>query len=769
MDVLQAMQIETERPLSHAVLPGLHLGSLLLRAGVILLPALIPLAGCGLGKVIANPVKNTIFIALGSNTIDTNCTGCNSISMQGSLFEQFTAAFADGSTAPVMWAVSGGDALNGPGSVSPSGQYSPPSYLTADSVKVLVTATLESNPNIKASSVLTVMPGFLQPLTPENVALGVNGAVKITGYLAEAGGSTGINFDVWNAIGGTSSGLGTLSGTSCKRSKDVFTSCTVTYNAPGSVASTGVTYVRATVGASSSRTSMVVLLNTAGVSSSPLMHQAKSLTPMQLGSSGGNNNDFDSSKNQIVDCCSGTLGALLKGSDNKEYLLSNNHVLARSDQGNVGDTIIQPGLIDNNCVPDGDGPGTAAVGTLSGWLPLNSSATNVDAAIARVVSGTVDSTGSILELGAKMPDGTLAAAPPGISSTGGKGEAAWLQMRVAKSGRTTGQTCAEVSATNVDVYVDYFTDCAETEPYLSRMFKDQIAISGNGFSDAGDSGSLVVDTNNAEPVGLFFAGGTDGLGVSQAVANPAPEVLNELNTQLAGGATYTFAGTADHAVSCLSYGDNTVSEAQARTLSDAEVARAEQALGAARALVNPAAGILGVASGKSNDHPGEAAILVYVDSSAAVHVPATVGDVRTQVVVSDGRAAGAGVASPTNPGSSLQAGALEPALAFKQHHAPDLMKQNPWFFGIGVGESLDNPKDAALVIYVDRKLLSAQLPQTFGGFRTRYIVMDRMHVTRSYAKPLQSRLHCMPHKAKLQPDGFDGVRLVNPLALDLKF
>ena len=80
-------------------------------------------------------------------------------------------------------------------------------------------------------------------------------------------------------------------------------------------------------------------------------------------------------------------------------------------------------------------------------------------------------------------------------------------MTVAKSGRTTGLTCASISAVNLDVSVDYFTDCAETKPYLTKTYTNQIAITGNQFSDAGDSGSLVVDSANAEPVGLFFAGG----------------------------------------------------------------------------------------------------------------------------------------------------------------------------------------------------------------------------------------------------------------------
>jgi hypothetical protein len=44
-----------------------------------------------------------------------------------------------------------------------------------------------------------VTPGFLQPLTPENAALGANGQVTVTGYLAEAGGYAGINFALSNS------------------------------------------------------------------------------------------------------------------------------------------------------------------------------------------------------------------------------------------------------------------------------------------------------------------------------------------------------------------------------------------------------------------------------------------------------------------------------------------------------------------------------------------------------------------------------------------
>jgi hypothetical protein len=95
------------------------------------------------------------------------------------------------------------------------------------------------------------------------------------------------------------------------------------------------------------------------------------------------------------------------------------------------------------------------------------------------------------------------------------------------------------------------------------------------------------------------------------------------------------------------------------------------------------------------------------------------------------------------------------------------MRRNPAFFGVGVGQSLDNPKEAALVIYVDRKRVPAQLPPTVDGLRTRYVVMDRLHVTRSYAAPVQSKLHCMPKPAADHPGGFDPASVARPRSLKL--
>ena len=74
-------------------------------------------------------------------------------------------------------------------------------------------------------------------------------------------------------------------------------------------------------------------------------HQAAQTVPVKLGTSGGNVKDISKAF-----CCSGTLGALVSRGG-KSYVLSNNHVLARSGTAVAGEDVSQPGLIDNGCLP----------------------------------------------------------------------------------------------------------------------------------------------------------------------------------------------------------------------------------------------------------------------------------------------------------------------------------------------------------------------------------------------------------------------------------
>jgi hypothetical protein len=178
-------------------------------------------------------------------------------------------------------------------------------------------------------------------------------------------------------------------------------------------------------------------------------------------------------------------------------------------------------------------------------------------------------------------------------------------------------------------------------------------------------------------------------------------------------------------------------------------------------LVSSSTGILGVATGKSGDAAGEGAVILYVDGSMNVNAPATVNGVRTEIIPTSARA----VAMGSAPQSVLDAGVtpglagnvLSQAITVKQQTVQNLMQQTPAFFGVGVGQSVDNPKEAALVLYVDRRHVPAELPATVNGLRTRYVVMDRLHVTRSYAQKLQSRSHCAVHAAG-RTDSLDRVR-----------
>ena len=99
-----------------------------------------------------------------------------------------------------------------------------------------------------------------------------------------------------------------------------------------------------------------------------------------------------------------------------------------------------------------------------------------------------------------------------------------------KVGRTTGVRHGRVTAFELDgVTVDYD---------MGRLtFDDQIEIEGEGkrsFSDAGDSGSLIVDDERMASALLFAGGdhgGTNGKGLTYA--NPIDAVLRALRVELA--------------------------------------------------------------------------------------------------------------------------------------------------------------------------------------------------------------------------------------------
>jgi len=185
------------------------------------------------------------------------------------------------------------------------------------------------------------------------------------------------------------------------------------------------------------------------------------------------------------DITAGTIGCRVKDASGNVYALSNNHVYAASNNALIGDNVLQPGAYDGGVDP-GD-----AIGTLFDFEPIvfHPRANNtIDAAIA--LSDT-DSLGN-----ATPSDGY--GIPSSITA-----EAA-LGVAVQKYGRTTGPTTGEITGINATVRVRYSSG--------SARFVGQIIIEPGGFSEGGDSGSLIVtddpdnSANDKRPVGLLFAG-----------------------------------------------------------------------------------------------------------------------------------------------------------------------------------------------------------------------------------------------------------------------
>ncbi|MCH8979810.1 MAG: hypothetical protein IH945_11300 [Armatimonadetes bacterium] len=159
-----------------------------------------------------------------------------------------------------------------------------------------------------------------------------------------------------------------------------------------------------------------------------------------------------------------------------DYLiLSNNHILADSNQASLGDLILQPGPVDGGVYP-ADG-----VATLERFEPIVFGASGynlVDAAVARPLE-VRNATASII--GLLIPKGV---------------DQAFIGGLVIKAGRTTQVTVGRVTAVNATVVVSGYSGG-------SAQFRHQIMTTA--MSAGGDSGSLLMDSG-LNAVGLLFAG-----------------------------------------------------------------------------------------------------------------------------------------------------------------------------------------------------------------------------------------------------------------------
>jgi hypothetical protein len=207
----------------------------------------------------------------------------------------------------------------------------------------------------------------------------------------------------------------------------------------------------------------------------------------------------------------GTLGCFVRsGSSKALYILSNNHVLADENRYPKGRPIVQAGEL------DGGSATTDRVATLTRFVRLETAQANfVDGAIAKL-------NGSIQADVHKLKGiGTLAGQRDGDLEIGDV---------VHKVGRTTGVRHGRVTAFELDgVAVEYDMGVIS--------FDNQVEIEGSGtrsFSDAGDSGSLIVD-DDMKGAALLFAGGDHGgsNGKGLTYGNPIAAVMKALRVAFA--------------------------------------------------------------------------------------------------------------------------------------------------------------------------------------------------------------------------------------------
>lgn len=197
----------------------------------------------------------------------------------------------------------------------------------------------------------------------------------------------------------------------------------------------------------------------------------------------------------------GTLGCLVRRG-NALYILSNNHVLANINSGEIGDPILQPGPFDGGQIPND------VIAQLSEYVPIlfDGQANVVDCALAQASPSLVTPLSKCF--------GSISSIP----------QAAQRFQVVKKCGRSTQLTRGIITDVNATVRVGYGTAG-------SALFQDQIIILGipfiAPFSAPGDSGSLVLNEFTNRPAGLLFAGS-----FTHTIANKIENALSLLNVSI---------------------------------------------------------------------------------------------------------------------------------------------------------------------------------------------------------------------------------------------
>jgi hypothetical protein len=625
--------------------------------------------------------------------------------------QAFTAAVAGLDDQTVWWTVNGvrgGDAVHG--LISLEGVYVAPTNVP-NPATVTITATALTDATLSGTAKVTIQAG--SALAVVIAGSGARAAVPTFGsrqFTATVTGTsnTAVTWKVNGTTGG-SAAIGTISQTGL-------------YFAPHSVpvstaanndGRTTEVLVTAVSQADSTASDSVIVVPTP-------IQTGRFAAPVPLGTSGGNAEDLSTSGGTTY-CCAGTIGALVSRGG-KFYILSNNHVLARSDLAAVGEAIIQPGLVDNNC----SAFGAVTAANLSQFFNLEDDPRpNVDAALAEIVPGAVDPLGAIVQLGGT----TIGGQPTDGTPNPGPGVAPTIGRAVAKSGAATGLTCGTIVSIDTTIYVEYQLGCNSGSTYICD-FTDQIVIGDPGFSAQGDSGSLVVTQDTADPVGLLFAGTA-----TDTVASPVAVIMQQLADKDTGE-PFVFAGDGSvgpHPVaacaismptSALTFGleGAALPSADRQAAAEARDAHVQDLLGRA--------GVLALGVGRSYDHPGRAAVLVFVGRGAPRGtIPASIDGIPTRIVEVDAVTSRGllteaeserAVRSAFTPrvATPVSESEVERARAVHRARAAGLMKR-PGVQAVGVSSSADAPGEAALLVYLLKGAPHDPIPTVLDGVRTR--------------------------------------------------
>lgn len=204
----------------------------------------------------------------------------------------------------------------------------------------------------------------------------------------------------------------------------------------------------------------------------------------------------------------GTLGCLVR-KNGVIHILSNNHVMANSNDASPGDAILQPGPHDGGKYPDDHIADLVDFVPISlTELPSQCNIANGVASFLNSIAGIMGSDTRLRAVSAQAQDNLVDAAIArplneadvseeildiGVINGKASGE---LDMAIKKSGRTTEFTTDVIQQVDVTVNVQYGTG------RIAR-FSDQLLA--GPMSQGGDSGSAVLDDDN-RLIGLLFAG-----------------------------------------------------------------------------------------------------------------------------------------------------------------------------------------------------------------------------------------------------------------------